>query len=285
MKVSVCGILLLVATAGHAASFPSPQDWRDENIYFIFTDRFNDGEPTNNTAEVARGVSYLPSSSNGGIHGGDLKGVEKKLDYIKALGATAIWITPIPLNAAGSAYHGYGAQDFNTLAPHLGTMADLSNMVNAAHARNIKVILDIVCNHGGDLIYSTDSGYSAYKAPPNGYNITYRNSNNQYAPPFNTNSVAPLLSSMFHTNGHIGSYVNPEQIYGELAELDDFRTETVYVRTNMVNVFSNWIVRADLDGFRALPQFRQCEQQHQPPRRRALVPLHLAGHPLSLLRH
>ena len=90
-----------------AAYFPSPEDWRDENIYFIFTDRFNDGDPSNNYAETNRGVAYSPTSSTG-MHGGDLKGIEKRMDYIKSLGATAIWITPIPLNVANSAYHGYG---------------------------------------------------------------------------------------------------------------------------------------------------------------------------------
>ena len=245
MKRLIWAALVGCVSLVRAASFPSPEDWRDENIYFIFTDRFNDGDKTNNTAEVSRGVNYLPSSGNGGIHGGDLKGIEKKMDYIKSLGATAIWITPIPLNVSGSAYHGYGAQDFNTLAPHLGTMTDLSNMVAAAHARGIKVVLDVVCNHGGDLVYSTDSGFPTYKAPPNGYNLIYRNTTNQFAAPFTTNNIVPTLSSIFHTNGAIG-----DAVLGELSGLDDFRTETTYVRTNMVKVFANWIGIADLDGFR-----------------------------------
>jgi glycosidase len=233
-----------------AASFPSPEDWRDENIYFIFTDRFNDGDPSNNNAEASHNSPYAPTSSTG-IHGGDLKGIQQKLDYIKSLGTTAIWITPIPYNVGGnSAYHGYGAQDFNMLAPHLGTMTDLSNMVNAAHARNIKVVLDIVCNHSGDLIGSTDSGWPNYKAPPAGYNMIYWNSNNKHAPPFLTNGAAPMLSSIFHTNGQIQSYTDPQQILGELSGLDDFATETTYVRTNMVNIYTNWVGRADLDGFR-----------------------------------
>ncbi len=232
-----------------AAPYPSPSDWRDENIYFIFTDRFNDGDPSNNNLESTNGSPYAPSV-NRGIHGGDFNGIEKKMDYIKALGATAIWITPIPLNVGGdSAYHGYGAQDFNTLAPHLGTMTDLSNMVSAAHSRGIKVMLDVVCNHSGDLIGSSDSGYPNYKPPP-GYSLRYNNSSNKHAPPFLTNSAAPTLTSIFHNNGTIGNYVDPEQILGELARLDDFATETTYVRTNMVNIFTNWVGRADLDGFR-----------------------------------
>jgi glycosidase len=251
MKLLFFSVALSVATLAQAAPFPSPQDWRDENIYFIFNDRFFDGDPSNNNSESGHGSPYAPSDSRG-INGGDLKGIEKKMDYIKSLGATAIWITPIPLNVGGnSAYHGYGAQDFNALAPHWGTMTDLSNMVTAAHARGMKVCLDIVCNHSGDLIGSSDSGYPNYKAPPAGYNMRYNNSGNQHAPPFNiTNAVPAAFTSIFHTNGNIGTFTDPEQILGELSSLDDFATETTYVRTNMVNVYTNWVGRADFDGFR-----------------------------------
>ena len=241
--VFATGLTLLVPQV--ASPYPSPQDWRDENIYQIFTDRFNDGDPSNNNVESGRGSPYAPADSRG-IHGGDFKGIQQKLDYIKLLGATAIWISPIPLNVGGdSAYHGYAAQDFYTLAPHWGTMADLSNMVAAAHARGIKVILDVVVNHSGDLIGSTDPGYPAYIAPPGGYNMIYWNPSQQHAPPFLTNSLVPTLSSMFHTNGAIG-----DAVLGELSGLDDFRTETTYVRTNMMNIYTNWVGRADFDGFR-----------------------------------
>ena len=251
MKTLLITLTLLAAVTARAAYYPSPEDWRDENIYFIFTDRFNDGDPSNNNLESAHGAPYQPTNSRG-INGGDLKGVEKKMDYIKSLGATAIWITPIPLNVGGSAYHGYGAQDFNALAPHWGTMTDLSNMVTAAHARGIKVCLDIVCNHSGDMISGDSSaGYPGYKAPPAGYVMHYNSTGTQHAPPFNiTNAVPPAFTSIFHTNGVIGTFSDPEQILGELSNLDDFNTELVFVRTNMVNVYSNWISRADLDGFR-----------------------------------
>jgi glycosidase len=236
------------AVAG-AASFPSPADWRDENIYFIFTDRFADGDPANNNAESGTGASYSPGDERG-IHGGDLKGIEKKLDYIKALGATAIWITPIPWNDSGSAYHGYGARDFYRLAPHLGTMQDLSNMVAAAHARGIKIILDVVVNHSGNLVDSGDSGYPDFKG--SGYNLRYRNSGRQHAPPFNiTNAVPASFTSIFHNNGAIQDFNNLDQVErGELSSLDDFNTQVTYVRTNMANIYKYWIQAGDLDGFR-----------------------------------
>src|SRR5208282_2590326 len=157
-----------------------------------------------------RGSPYAPTD-NSGIHGGDFKGIQDKLSYIKSLGATAIWISPIPLNAGGnSAYHGYHAQDYYTLAPHWGTMADLTNMVEAAHALGIKVILDIVVNHTAALLTSTDAGWPNYIAPPGGYHLTYANNAEQEAFPFNTNNVTPpLITTLFHTNGNIQSYVYP----------------------------------------------------------------------------
>ena len=249
MKTLYLALVFSLATAAQAA-FPSPADWRDENIYFIFNDRFNDGDPSNNNAESGRGAPF--NSGSNGINGGDIRGMQQKLDYIKSLGATAIWITPIPLNVPNSAYHGYGAQDFNVLAPHWGTMTDLSNMVTAAHARGIKVILDIVCNHSGDLIDSGDAGYANFLAPPSGYNMRYKNVANQHAPPFNiTNATPPTFTSIFHNNGAIDTYsLTQHVVLGELSSLDDFATETTYVRTNMMNVYTNWVGRADFDGFR-----------------------------------
>ncbi len=249
------GLACGIAPIASAAPFPSPVDWRNENIYQIMTDRYYNGNPSNDNVEASRGSPFAPTANNG-IHGGDFQGIQDKLDYIKALGATAIWISPIPLNVGGtSAYHGYGAQDFYTLAPHWGTMTDLSNMFQAAHARGIKVILDIVCNHTGDLITSSDSGYPTFKAPPAGYHMSYYSTNNEHAFPFNpTNASPPLISTIFHTNGQIQSFNFPsgtqQVVLGELDGLDDLATETTYVRTNLMNIYTNWVGLADFDGFR-----------------------------------
>lgn len=220
------------------AGYSSPPDWRDINIYQIFTDRFYDGDPSNNNSHPES--PYNPAVSNR-IHGGDFRGIEKKLDYIKALGANAIWIKPIHLNAVHSAYHGYGAQDFYQLNPNLGTMADLTSMVAAAHARDIRVILDIVCNHQGRRIYSTDPGWPTYNA--SGYNLAWTNET-AYPTPFNS-------LTNFHNFGRIGNFDDPNQlVLGALSGLDDLKTETHYVRTNMVEIFKYWIQMADFDGFR-----------------------------------
>lgn len=220
--------------------------WQSQNIYQIITDRFFDGDAANNNAEG----NYNPSSSSGSVvHGGDFKGIEQKLDYIKALGVTAIWISPVVKNG-NSQFHGYAGSDFYQVAPHWGSLADMQHMIQAAHARGILVINDIVVNHGDDLIYSTDAGWSAFKTPPDGYNLRYRSAAKQFAAPFNTNAINPSLTNIFHNNGAIPDY-NTEQHYelGELSGLDDFRTESPYVRSNMVAVYNYWIAQG-FDGFR-----------------------------------
>ncbi len=240
-------VLVLLAVAAHIsarAQSVSNEFWEAQSIYQIITDRFFDGDPSNNNAEG----NYSPSGATS-VHGGDFKGVEQKLDYIKALGATAIWISPIVQNANGE-FHGYAGRDFYQVAPHWGTLADLQHMIQAAHARGILVIDDIIVNHGGDLTYSTDPGWSTWKAPPAGYNLRYRNASKQFAAPFNTNAINPNLTNIFHNNGSIPDYNTPEHYQlGELSGLDDFRTETDYVRTNMVAIYNYWIAQG-FDGFR-----------------------------------
>ena len=83
----------------------------------------------------------------------------------------AVWIAPVVLNA-NAEYHGYAARDFLSIAPHFGTLAELRAFVQAAHARGIRVIIDVVCNHMGTLINSSDSGWPAYKYPA-GYTLRW----------------------------------------------------------------------------------------------------------------
>ena len=183
------------------------------------------------------------------------KGIEQKLDYIKALGATAIWISPVVLNGHGQ-FHGYAGRDFYQVAPHWGSLADLQHMIQAAHARGMLVIDDIIVNHGDDLIYSTDSGYDGFQAPPAGYTLKYRSSSLTYAPPFDIynstyNSANNALTNLFHNNGGIPDYNTAQHVeLGELSGLDDFRTESAYVRSNMVEIYKYWIGQAGFDGFR-----------------------------------
>lgn len=124
-------------------------DWRDEVIYQLMVDRFADGDPNNNHR-----VLY---SALGRYQGGDWQGIIDHLDYIQDLGVTALWISPVVKNidfdAGFDGYHGYWTQSLNQINPHFGSPAKLREMVQKAHARGIKVILDIVTNHMGQLFY------------------------------------------------------------------------------------------------------------------------------------
>lgn len=125
------------------------QDWRDEVIYQIFVDRFANGDRNNDfQVDLTRPTAW---------HGGDWQGVIDRLDYLEALGVTALWISPpfkvVEEDAGIAGYHGYWPQNFAATNPHFGDLAKLRELVDKAHARNIKVILDVVVNHIGQLFY------------------------------------------------------------------------------------------------------------------------------------
>ncbi len=147
--------------------------WDDAIIYFVLVDRFADGDAANN--------QHVQRDNPGGYHGGDLKGLAEQIDEIADLGATAIWINPVqrqipdPTFASGPpetgtqagfehwGFHGYWMDDFNAIEPHFGSEADLKALVDAAHARGIKVLLDVVYNHAGyGARYEVDPEYRGW---------------------------------------------------------------------------------------------------------------------------
>jgi len=139
---------------GQVDSFPVSthvDDWRDEVIYQLIVDRFADGDPGNNF-RVNPDPRVLAS-----YKGGDWQGVIDHLDYLQALGVTALWISPVILNvdtdAGVDGYHGYWAVDLERVNPHFGDLATARRMVDECHARGIKVIQDIVTNHLGQVFY------------------------------------------------------------------------------------------------------------------------------------
>jgi len=245
-------------TAGLQAQNSSNGFWQAQSIYQVITDRYYDGDPSNNNADG----NYSPSGTTS-VHGGDFKGLEQKLDYIKALGATAIWISPVVVNGHGQ-FHGYAARDFYNVDPHWGSLADLQHLIQTAHAKGLLVIDDIVCNHGDTLIYSTDSGYPNWLAPPAGYTLKYYSSSLTFAPPFDTynltyNSTNNALTNYFHNYGNIPDYNTPQHYQlGQLSSLNDFRTESPYVRSNMAAIYQYWIQQAGFDGFR-IDTFKHIE--------------------------
>ena len=230
--------------AGEADAQTSNVFWQAQSIYQIITDRFYNGDTSNDNAEG----TYAPGNPTG-VHGGDFAGIEQKLDYIKALGATAIWISPIVLNTEGQ-FHGYSAWNFYEVAPHWGTLSNLQALVQAAHARGLLVIDDIVVNHAGDLVTGSGSGYPNFNYPA-GYSLSYVNNSKTYPAPFNLSTTNPSLTNLFHNYGNIYNFNDTNQVVlGWLDGLNDFRTETSYVRSNMAAIYEYWIAQAGFDAFR-----------------------------------
>lgn len=153
-------------------------DFRDETIYFLMTTRFYDGDSSNNRYCWDDEVSFKSETLGDPGWRGDFKGLIEKLDYIKALGFSAIWITPVVENASGLDYHGYHAFDFSKVDPRYESAgATYQDLIDACHAKGIKVIQDIVLNHTGNFgernllpimkkNYSEDDGVHSVPAVP-----------------------------------------------------------------------------------------------------------------------
>ncbi|MGB9123102.1 MAG: alpha-amylase family glycosyl hydrolase, partial [Candidatus Angelobacter sp.] len=163
-----------------APYFPSPPHWEDEVLYFMLVDRFSDGQekdfldvnglPVNSgstpmftAADAGNAIANAADAAawrdaGGNFVGGNLRGLASKMGYLRRLGVTAIWLSPVfkQVNADNS-YHGYGIQNFFDVDPHFGTRDDLRNMVRTAHENGIRVVLDIILNHTGQVfVYDPD---------------------------------------------------------------------------------------------------------------------------------
>ena len=193
-------------------------DWDEAVVYFMMTDRFFDGNESNNTASGADTYGDNP----GLYHGGDFAGVTAKLDYLQDLGVNTIWITPIVENIKGvavtdegskdvpynAAYHGYWASDFTKLNPTLGTTGEFETMISEAHKRGMRIMVDIVVNHAG---YGTESTF------------------------------ADMLRDKSVSEGDIKSWQSG---------LPDFATENADVRTKLVEWQTAWMKDYGVDYFR-----------------------------------
>jgi alpha-amylase len=256
------------------------QDWRDEVIYQVIVDRFNDGD-VNNDFNVESGDLNQ-------YQGGDWKGIEDNLGYLQTLGVTTLWISPIIQNVDSDAdiagYHGYWQQDLTKLNSHFGDLAALRSMVAAAHDRGMKIILDIVCNHMGQVFF--------YDINKNGRPDDYVNDSNQpgdpivqiseYDPPWQPGGVlsfsqegtsgrAPILffddpsinrvvpqpgilgtAGAYHGFGHIENFNDVAQrTLGDFTGgLKDLATELPEVRATLIDSFARWVEQVDFDGYR-----------------------------------
>jgi glycosidase len=211
----------------------------DESVYFVMTDRFENGDTSNDYGGADKSISvsgYLPNDI-GWWHGGDFKGITKRLDYIKSMGFTSLWITPPVVQKSvqgnSSAYHGYWGIDFTTVDPHLGSEADFKELVSQAHKLNMKVIIDVVVNHTADVIYYDSNGRPQVNAAE--ANIKKPDWLN--------------LISNYHNLGNnprIGNSVLDGDFFG----LDDLETENPKVISGWIDVWTNWITKFDIDGMR-----------------------------------
>lgn len=193
-------------------------DWDEAVVYFMMTDRFFDGNESNNKASGADTFGDNP----GLYHGGDFAGVTAKLDYLQDLGVNTIWLTPIVKNIQGvavtdegkddvpynAAYHGYWASDFTKLNPTLGTTEEFETMISEAHKRGMRIMVDIVVNHAG---YGTES--------------TFGN----------------MLRDKSISEGDIKSWQDG---------LPDFATENADVRAKLVEWQTSWMKNYGVDYFR-----------------------------------
>ncbi|MHC1748601.1 MAG: alpha-amylase family glycosyl hydrolase [Cellulosilyticaceae bacterium] len=253
--------------------FPSPQDWRQVSIYQFLTDRFADGNASNNEGKYGGYNLYKVDER----HGGDFQGVKNNLDYIKSLGYNAIWISPIFQNRDNS-YHGYGQIDFTLLDERFGTLEDFRDMVDTAHSKGMYVIVDIVVNHLSDL-YSFE-GYPNGGAPFRLHNGEYRlnpynpnesyedfpvdnnfDPNGQYCDVYGSDGTKKVDSGMgsgsfwnsdLHHNGNISDYGDAwsnhlGKIYGSL---DDLRTTHPRVQDKIIAMTKSLIASTDIDGIR-----------------------------------
>lgn len=275
-----------------AALPATAQDYRqrlpeDEVVYFLLPDRFENGDTANDRGGLDgdRLQTGFDPTHKGFYHGGDLKGLVKRLDYIEALGATAIWVAPIFKNKAvqgpegqeSAAYHGYWVTDFLSVDPHLGTNEDFKALVDAAHARGIKVYMDIIVNHTADVIQYRECGIQAcgyrsradYPYQRDGKNpgfagdhvLTAENFARLTEPNFAYTPWVPvaergiknpawLNDTIYYHNRGNSTFEDESATMGDFVGLDDVMTENPRVVQGMIEIFGSWIDRFKVDGFR-----------------------------------
>jgi glycosidase len=232
----------------------------DEVIYFVLPDRFENGDRTNDKGGLSgdRMVTGFDPSHKGFYHGGDLAGLVQRLDYIQGMGATAIWFAPIFRNKPvqggpgeeSAGYHGYWVTDFTSVDPHFGSDAEFKAFVDAAHARGMKVYMDIITNHSADVIQYAECPNSAcsYRSradyPDKAYTPIVPKGEEKVKVPAWMNDV-----QYYHNRGNT-TFRGENSIMGDFVGLDDFATENPRVVEGFIDVYKGWIDRFGIDGYR-----------------------------------
>ncbi len=288
LALCFCGVATLAA--------PGTNDYRqrlpeDEIVYFVLPDRFENGDSANDRGGTPgdRLTTGFDPTHKGFYHGGDLDGLVERLDYIQGLGATAIWLGPIYRNkpvqgAPGeetAGYHGYWITDFTAVDPHFGAEAELRTFVDAAHARGMKVYLDIITNHTADVIqYRECAGkpcpYRSRAQFPYSRSVTGESVNEGFVgdglrtsanfarlarpdfaySPFVADAEkdvkvpAWLNSPIYYHNRGNSDFAGESSLFGDFVGLDDLMTENPRVVQGFIDIYGDWIARFRIDGFR-----------------------------------
>ncbi|MAF61696.1 MULTISPECIES: alpha-amylase family glycosyl hydrolase [Pseudomonadota] len=299
--MTLAGLVALAASAPAAAQAPDysaatvrSRPPQDEIIYFVLPDRFANGDPANDRGGLKgdRLKTGFDPAHKGFFHGGDLKGLTQKLDYIQRLGVTAIWFAPIFQNKPvqgepgqeSAGYHGYWVTDFTRVDSHFGTNDEFRAFVDAAHARGIKVYMDIITNHTADVIYFKECAgkpVCAYRSKADypywtkgglegarinagfeGDSVRTQENSARLTDP--TYAYTPQLPKgeeqikvpawlndpiHYHNRGNT-SFYGEDSRYGDFVGLDDLMTESPRVVDGFIDIYASWIDRFSIDGFR-----------------------------------
>ncbi len=283
---------------------PSPQSWAEQVFYFVMTDRFSDGKESgyaDNQGELVTNGGTPPYSvddyenainyeedaarwraAGNTFVGGTLKGLQSKLGYIKRLGVTAIWLSPVLKQAAHdhTAYHGYNTQNFLAVDPHYGSAEDLKMMVRTAHELGIHVVLDIIFNHAGYVFkYDLPGGDPPEGEPKFKYDgkypvkgfcdaagepiLPFANLDlSQYPQAWPDGAIWPAElqnANAFNCRGCISDWDDPENyLNGDFLYCKDFNLgsftsnqfQPSSTLTTLIDVYKYWLAFADLDGYR-----------------------------------
>ncbi|WP_405643290.1 pullulanase-type alpha-1,6-glucosidase [Streptomyces sp. NBC_00019] len=265
------------------ASAPARHDSTREQFYFVLPDRFANGDTGNDKGGLTgtRLATGYDPTDKGFYQGGDLKGLTRKLDYIKDLGTTSIWMAPIfknqPVQGTGSdasaGYHGYWITDFTQVDPHFGTNKDLETLISKAHAKGMKVYFDVITNHTADVVDYEEKSYDYLSKGAFPY-LTKDGEpfdDSDYAgtgdfPEVGSGSFArtPTVTAakkttkvpswlndptMYHNRGD-STFAGESSDQGDFSGLDDLWTERPEVVSGMEKIYEKWVRDFDIDGFR-----------------------------------
>jgi glycosidase len=240
--------------------FPSPADWRDQWIYFVMIDRFNNpGAPPRFDWDRATGERQ----------GGTFEGVRQQLGYIKSLGAGALWLSPVLRNRPSDpSHHGYGIVDFLEVEPRFGTRPEraeeeLISLIDEAHAHGLYVIMDVVINHAGDVYAYKVGGEVRDAAEWSGspYTILWRDEDGKPRSEWTEAPESPprgaaLWPSELRTNAFLRRQGKGGPILGDFESLKEFRTELTDrfadkpVWNKLIGIYQYLLAKFDFDGFR-----------------------------------